>query len=98
MIVATTYGPTGDVIGHTEADLDAGALSFYEHGALTSTRPMTDAERASIVPAPQPTPLTLPALLVVKGVLDLADAANAACVAPEAIVAEAQAWAVAGSL
>lgn len=56
-------------------------------------------ERAAAPAPPQPLDRTgaLAALLVVAGQLDLDDAANAVGVTPDALVTEAQAWAVAAN-
>jgi len=49
------------------------------------------------IPEPQPAPLApigaLATLLVVQGVLDITDAANAVHLTPQDLITEAQAWA-----
>lgn len=83
-------------------------LLFDAATGITSERPLTDGELAlieataaeALTEAQRQRPLdpvgALATLLVVVGALNVVDAANAVQSSPEDLVAEAQAWAIAG--
>lgn len=81
-----------------KADASTGTFTRWDpDGRVVEQRPLTVDEIAALTPPPQPLdPVgALATLLAVTGALSVEDAANAVGLAPNQLVEEAQAWAVA---
>lgn len=77
-------------------DLDTKTYLREEMGVVVATRPMTTEEWLREGPQPLGPIGALATLLVVEGVLPIADAANAVGATPQQLIDEAQGWAAAG--
>jgi hypothetical protein len=78
--------------------LDSDMIAFEEHGVVVDgPRPMTVEERRRYGKPPLDQIGAAMTLLAVNGVVSVEDAANAVGLTPDDLVAEAEAWAVAGS-
>lgn len=77
-------------------DLDAHWYQREEAGVIVAERTMTAEEICQYGPQPLNETGVIATLNAVLGIWTLEDAANVAKVAPEDLIAEAQAWAVAG--
>ena len=95
MIYDEQYDTNGQILAVTEVDLDARTITFYEHGVFQWTRALTDAEIRQYGPQPLDPPGVIATLLVVNGVLDITDAANAVHRTPQDLINEAEGWAAA---
>lgn len=81
----------------TVIDPEAGTISLEEFGVIVSTREMTADEVAFYCPPPAPLPPVgaLATLLAVHELVPVQEAADVVGLPVDALVAEAQAWAVA---
>lgn len=77
-------------------DLTARVYQREEMGVVVATRPMTTDEWLTYGPQPLDPTGALATLLVVEGVLPIADAANAIGATPQQLIDEAEGWAAAG--
>ena len=88
----------GRVIRAEVIDFSANTYSLEIEGELVEgPRPLTLDERRMYGPRPLDAIGSAMTLLALLGVVPVEDAANAVGLSPEDLVAEAQAWAVAGS-
>ena len=83
----------GNCVSAVQYDPVTRTVTYEENGIVVSSRPMTQEEWDMTCDYP---PLdaagALATLLVVEGVLPLADAANAVNEEPDHLIAEAEAW------
>lgn len=89
------YGPTGEIVQDTWANLETGRFRIVANGVVVEDRALTADERAAYGPPALDPVGALATLLAVNGVLLVEDAANAVGLPPDRLVSEAQAWAVA---
>jgi len=88
----------GRVVRLEKVDPVAKTFELWVEGVLVEgPRPLTVDEWKQWGPEPLDKQGVLATLLAVSGVLSVEDAANAVGLSPEDLVAEAEAWAVAGS-
>lgn len=76
-------------------DLNTRTYRREEMGVIVAERPMTTAEYVEQGPQPLNSVGALATLLVVEGVLDINNAANAVGVTPQNLIDEARGWAAA---
>jgi hypothetical protein len=79
-------------------DLDAGTVTIEDHGVVTLTRDLTAEERQRYGPRPLDAVGASMTLMVVLGLVPLADGANAVGLTPDDLVTEALGWAAAGAV
>jgi hypothetical protein len=78
-------------------DLDAGTYTLEVDGQVVDSRPLTVEEIKRYGPRPLDAAGVMATLNAVLGIWPVEDAANAVGLTPDDLVAEAEAWAVAGS-
>lgn len=95
MTTNCTYDADGNLLMMEDWNLDTRTLTRTVSGKIVEDRPMTEDEIRLYGPQPLNPPGVLATLLVVNGILDINDAANAVHVTPQALIDEAKGWAAA---
>lgn len=79
-------------------DLEIGLVTLEENGVIVGQRPINNDEIQQFAQKPLDINGVFATLNAVLGVWSLQDAANAVGLPPEALVTEAESWAVAGDV